>query len=147
MQVTVHHADILDEPVDVLISSANPWLRLTGGVNGAILARGGEPVAAELEAYLAPTGRYWVPAGTVVRTGPGPLKFRCILHAVALDGKYHSSPALIAQTLEVALGMALAEGARTVAVPTLACGYGNLDLAGFVEGLKLVTSELDELRW
>ncbi len=147
MQITLKHGDILDEDVDVLISTANPWLRLTGGVNGAILARGGQSVADELAAWLVPTGRFWVPAATVVRTGPGPLGVKCILHAVAIDGHYQSSPELVAETLGKALDMAVAEGARTVATPALACGYGNLELAGFVEGLRLVEPRaLEELR-
>lgn len=74
MKVIVRQGDVLDENVDVLICTANPTLRMTGGVNGALcFARGGEGVQAELKRYLASRQIMNVEAGSVVRTGPGPL--------------------------------------------------------------------------
>ena len=37
MNVVVTVGDVLDAAADVLISTANPWLNMSGGVNGAIL--------------------------------------------------------------------------------------------------------------
>ena len=50
MNVSVLVGDVLDVPADVLISTANPWLQMTGGVNLAIILRPkGEDVHAELQ--------------------------------------------------------------------------------------------------
>jgi len=43
--------DILAEAADV-ICPANPWLNMSGGVNGAILSLGGEAMQQELHAFL-----------------------------------------------------------------------------------------------
>ena len=39
MNVSVGVGDVLDASADVLISTANPWLNMSGGVNGAIRQR------------------------------------------------------------------------------------------------------------
>ena len=41
MRWVVKHGDILDEPADVLVCSANVNLSLSGGVGGAFLRRDG----------------------------------------------------------------------------------------------------------
>ena len=86
MNVEILVGNVLDVSADVLISTANPWLQMTGGVNLAIILRPkGEEVHAELQQYLPATGHRIVPPGTVVRTGPGSLAVQHILHAVAID--------------------------------------------------------------
>jgi len=111
LHLRIRCGDILDETADVLVSSANTNLAMTGGVNGAILARGGKGVQQELKEVLRGTGRDCAEPGTVVRTGPGPLAFRHILHAVAVDAFHESTPALLRRTIERALAEACALGA------------------------------------
>ncbi|MBY0229312.1 MAG: macro domain-containing protein, partial [Gemmataceae bacterium] len=94
----------------------------------------GEDVHRELQAHLA--GGRTVEPGTVVRTGPGSLPVRHILHAVAIDPSYDSSVELVARTIARALAMACGLGARTVAMPALATGFGPLSMADFAEALK-----------
>ena len=36
MKIDVVVGDVLRTPADVLVSTANPWLNLSGGVNGAV---------------------------------------------------------------------------------------------------------------
>lgn len=150
VRITVQSGDILDEPVDVLICSANPFLNLSGGVNGAILLRGGEAVQRELHEFLSANGLRWVPPGTVVRTSPGPVPVRHILHAVAVDGFYQTSPVVVAKTITTALTEAVRLESLTVALTALATGYGRLKMAGFAEALRSVVSHsnfpLDEIR-
>ena len=51
MNVVVTIGDVLDTAADVLISTVNPWLNMSGGVNGAICER--EPgIQRELRAHL-----------------------------------------------------------------------------------------------
>ena len=143
-RVIVRHGDVLDERVDVLICSANPSLNMSGGVNGAILRRGGKDVQAELRAHLAPTGKTFVEPGTVVRTSPGPLGVGAILHAVAIDAFYESSEPMVQRTLVTAFEEAERLGARTLAVPALATGYGPLDVSAFTRALR---AALDAHAW
>ena len=135
MDIHVKLGDVLDEQADVLISTANPWLNMSGGVNGAILLRGGQDVQQELRDFLRQENRPHVEPGTVVRTGPGPLSVRHILHAVAIDGFYDSSPELVERTVARALDQARQLGASTVAMPAMATGYGHLTMEQFAEGL------------
>lgn len=141
MNVEVLVGDVLRTPADVLISTANPWLQMTGGVNlKIILSPRGEDVHAELQTYLPTEGRRWVPPGTVVRTGPGSLPFRCILHAVAIQPDYESSVELVSATIAEAFAQARDLNARTVALPALGTGFGPLSMAEFAEALAGVVS-------
>lgn len=140
MRVSIAVGDILDERVDALICSANPWLALSGGVGGAILQRGGESVQAELKAHLKGLGKPVVPQGSVVRTGPGPLAVRHILHVVGVNAFYESSPDIVAAGLDRALTEAAALGSRTVATCAIATGFGPLTMEQFGEAVRRVAS-------
>jgi O-acetyl-ADP-ribose deacetylase len=136
MEIDVLVGDVLDVPADVLISTANPWLQMTGGVNLKIILRPrGEFVHEELQAHLLASGGRYVEPGTVVRTGPGSLPVRHILHAVAIDPSYESSVGLVADTIERALTQARELGARTVTIPALATGFGPLSMEEFAAAL------------
>ena len=98
MKVVVTVGDVLDVPADVLISTANPWLNMSGGVHGAIRQRC-PAIQAELRDYLDSIGKTTVSAGTVVRTSTGTFPFSHIIHAVAIDPFYDSCIELVGQTL------------------------------------------------
>jgi O-acetyl-ADP-ribose deacetylase (regulator of RNase III) len=137
MKLEVLAGDILVVPADVLISTANPWLQMTGGVNLKIIVRPqGEFVYEELQRYLPSTGERHVEPGTVVRTGPGSLPVRHILHAVSIDRSYDSSVELVANTIVNALTQARALDARTVTIPALATGFGPLSMEEFATALS-----------
>ena len=140
MKIEVQTGDVLDVAADVLVSTANPWLQMTGGVNLAILLRPqGERVHEELQRYLPDTGRRLVAPGTVVRTGPGSLPVKHVLHAVAIDPSYDSSVELVAATVVTALTQARELGARTVTVPALGTGFGPLSMDDFADALSQAT--------
>jgi O-acetyl-ADP-ribose deacetylase (regulator of RNase III) len=150
VKVVVKTGDVLDEQVDVLICTANPLLAMSGGVNGAILARGGQDVQKELQAQFKTGGKGFVAPGTIVRTGPGPLLVKHILHAVGVDMSYNSSVELVSELLATALKEASRLGAKTVATPAIATGYGPLTIADFAQacqkGLRKSYPGLEELR-
>jgi O-acetyl-ADP-ribose deacetylase (regulator of RNase III) len=150
IKVVVGQGDVLDEQADVLICTANPMLRMSGGVNGAILLRGGSEVQEELDEYLKRIGVSAVEPGSIVRTAPGPLSVNHILHAVGVTLFYESSVELISRLLTSALKEAAALGARTVATPALATGYGPLTLSQFGSALAAAIKgdfpPVDELR-
>ena len=57
MELMIKAGNIVDEVVDVLVSTGNIHLNMSGGVNGEILVRGGRSIQAELHQYLNGTGR------------------------------------------------------------------------------------------
>jgi O-acetyl-ADP-ribose deacetylase (regulator of RNase III) len=137
MKIEIIAGNLLDVPADVMISTANPWLQMTGGVNLAIMVRPqGEHVYEELQRYLRHTGKRYVEPGTVVCTGPGSLPVKHILHAVSIDPSYDSSVTLVAETLVRALAKAQELDARTVSLPALATGFGPLSMEEFATALR-----------
>jgi O-acetyl-ADP-ribose deacetylase (regulator of RNase III) len=70
MQITINVGNVLTEAADVLISTANPWLNLSGGVNGATREIVGPELQSQLHQFLKDQGVASVPAGTVVRSDP-----------------------------------------------------------------------------
>ena len=140
MKIEILMGDVLAVPADVLISTANPWLQMTGGVNLAIILRPqGEFVHEELQRYFRASGKRYVDPGTVVQTGPGSLPVKHILHAVSITPSYESSIELVAATAATALTRACELGARTVTMPALATGFGPLSMAEFATALKQVS--------
>jgi O-acetyl-ADP-ribose deacetylase (regulator of RNase III) len=137
MKIEVLVGNVLDVPADVLISTANPWLQMTGGVNLGIIVRPqGEFVYEELQRYLRASGRRFVEPGTVVCTGPGSLPVKKILHAVSIDPSYDSSVELVAKTIVRALEQARELDARIVTLPALATGFGPLSMEEFATALR-----------
>jgi O-acetyl-ADP-ribose deacetylase (regulator of RNase III) len=131
MRWTLTHGDILDVPADVLVCSANVWLNLSGGVGGAIPLRHGDAMQRELHRWLADHGRRHAEPGTVVATGPHGLPVAAVLHAVAVDGFYESSPERVRGCITTSLQMAGHLGAIRVALTALATGFGRMSLADF----------------
>src|SRR5918992_1253322 len=69
--------DITQVPADAIVNAANASLAGGGGVDGAIHARGGPSIMAELrERYDG------CPTGSAVVTGAGRLPARWVIHAV-----------------------------------------------------------------
>lgn len=143
MRLIIKSGDILDEAVDVLVSTANVTLDLSGGIGGAIFRRGGSDVQQELMRYLRGIGMEEVAPGTIVRTGCGPLRVKHILHAVAIDGSCRSDVGLVRQVIESVLAEAARLGAGTVALPALATGYGPLSISAFADALRGACSRSD----
>ena len=137
MKVEVLAGNIVEVPADVLVSTANPWLQMTGGVNLAIIVRPkGEDVFSELQDYLRATGKKMVDPGTVICTGPGSLPVKKILHAVSIDPSYDSSIELVANTIVTALSQARQLDARIVTLAALATGFGPLLMEDFATALQ-----------
>jgi O-acetyl-ADP-ribose deacetylase (regulator of RNase III) len=137
MKVDVFAGNIVEVAADVLVSTANPWLQMTGGVNLAIIVRPkGDDVFGELQEYLRATGKKMVDPGTVACTGPGSLPVKKILHAVSIDPYYDSSIELVAKTIVTALSQARQLDARTVTLAALATGFGPLLMEDFAAALQ-----------
>jgi O-acetyl-ADP-ribose deacetylase (regulator of RNase III) len=140
MRWGVKHGDIRKEPADVLVCSANPWLNLSGGVGGEILLRYGPRMQQELHRRLAARGLRSVPQGEVVACGPWGTPYKAVLHAVAVDYFYGSSPEVIRAVVTRALSLAAGLGAVKVALTALGTGNGRMPVADFARGLVPVLS-------
>lgn len=69
------------------------------------------------------------------------LPYRAVLHAVAVDGWYQTSPEQLGEIAGKALTMAADYGAKKVAFTVLATGFGNLSFAEFAEGIRPVIDQ------
>ncbi len=132
---TITHGDILDHPADVLVCSANVFLNLSGGVGGAILLRIGTAMQQELHQHLAKSQKRFVERGEIVATAPHGLQFKTVLHAVAVDGFYRTSPEVVRTVVDKCLARAAALGAKSVSLTALATGYGRLSMDGFAKAI------------
>ena len=95
MHWTVKTGNIVDEPADLLVCSANPHLTLSGGVGADLLARYGTAMQAALEKVVRERTPHFIPQGEVISYTHNGLPYRAVLHAVAIDGWYDSSPGII----------------------------------------------------
>lgn len=141
LRLVVKTGDALCEPADVLVCSANVFLNLSGGVGGELLRRYGDQMQAPLREFMQSRGIRHVPQGEVVSTPGFSGGFRHILHAVAVDAWYESSPAVVAEVLSKALSRCDALGATKVVLVALATGYGRLSFEDFATGLAAAAVE------
>jgi O-acetyl-ADP-ribose deacetylase (regulator of RNase III) len=132
--------NILDEPADVLICSANVSLNLSGGVGADLLGRYGPRMQAELHRLIAGrTPRAARPGEVIAYAGPE-LPYKAVLHAVAVDGWYHATPESVRETMATALRMAMELTAKKVTLTALATGFGDLTLPDFADALRPLMS-------
>jgi O-acetyl-ADP-ribose deacetylase (regulator of RNase III) len=130
--------NILDEPADVLICSANVSLNLSGGVGADLLGRYGPRMQGELHRLIGGRTPRAARQGEVFAYSGPELPYMAVLHAVAVDGWYHSTPQAVRETIAKALRMATELKAKRVTLTALATGFGDLnlpDLAGAIRPL------------
>ena len=133
--------NILDEPADVLICSANVNLLLTGGVGADLAARYGNSIQKALEAQIQNRRPRCAQRGEIFSYAGTEMPYRAVLNAVAINGWYDSSPDVITEIVRKALKMAAEIGARKVALTALATGFGRLTFAEFARGIRPLLCE------
>lgn len=135
INIDVKQGDILEEPADVLICSANVYLNLSGGVGGEILRRYGDAMQKDLHQYLKDNNLNFVERGAVIQTPGFETSFKHVLHAVAIDAFYETSSDIVTEVLTRSFEHAARLGAKKVAVTALGTGFGRLSMEDFSEGL------------
>lgn len=128
--------NILDQPADALICSANVALNLSGGVGADLLGRYGPRMQTELHKVIAGRSPRAARPGEVIAYEGAELPYRAVLHAVAVDGWYHATPEGVRETIATALRMAADLTAKKVALTALATGFGDLTLPDFADALR-----------
>lgn len=141
MRWILKQKNILVEPADALICSANVNLLLSGGVGADLLTRYGNTMQLALQDKLKARSPHCAQRGEVIPYSGPELPYKVVLHSVAIDGWYESSPEIITDVVRTALQMAAGYAARTVALTALATGFGRLSFAEFASGIRPLLAE------
>lgn len=133
---SLKECNIIDEPADVLICSANVSLNLSGGVGADLLGRYGTKMQNELHRIIAARTPHAARQGEIFAYSGNELPYKAVLHAVAVDGWYHSSPDVVCKIIEQSFRMAMNLNAKKVALTALATGFGDLTLRDFADAIR-----------
>jgi O-acetyl-ADP-ribose deacetylase (regulator of RNase III) len=156
-RVVLIRGDITAQRVDAIVNAANNTLRGGGGVDGAIHRRGGPAILADCEELRRTRFRDGLPTGDAVATTAGNLPARRVVHTVGpvWTGGATGEPALLARAYTRSLEVAAAEGARTIAFPSISTGaYGypveraaRVALRAVIDYLQAHRGGVDEVRF
>ena len=119
--------DITDVDADAIVNAANSTLLGGGGVDAAIHRKGGPKILEECKRMRATEWPDGLPTGCAVITSGGNLKARHIIHTVGpiWHGGFHEEAKLLKQAYRSSLKLAVANGLKTVAFPSISTGaYG-----------------------
>jgi O-acetyl-ADP-ribose deacetylase (regulator of RNase III) len=125
--VRLVRGDITEMETDAIVNAANSSLMGGGGVDGAIHRRGGPKILEECKRIRATEWPQGLPTGKAVITSGGNLKAKHVIHTVGpvWRGGNHGEPELLAQAYQNSLRLAVAEGLKSVAFPSISTGaYG-----------------------
>lgn len=112
--------DITLQEVDGIVNAANCQLAGGGGVDGAIHRRGGRAIMEETDRRY-PGG---CPTGEAVISGAGNLAAKYVIHTVGpvWSGGQRGEPELLASAYRRCLEVAVENGCRSLAFPSLSTG-------------------------
>lgn len=119
--------DITDIDADAIVNAANSTLLGGGGVDGAIHRKGGPKILEECKRIRNTQWPDGLPTGKAGITSGGKLKAKYVIHTVGPVwlGGFHVEPELLKQAYRNCLKLAVANGIRTIAFPSISTGaYG-----------------------
>lgn len=125
LQLTV--GDITDIEADAIVNAANSTLMGGGGVDDAIHRKGGPKILEECKQIRANQWPDGLPTGRAVITSGGNLKAKHVIHTVGpvWFGGFHVEAELLKQAYRNSLKLAVANGLKTIAFPSISTGaYG-----------------------
>jgi O-acetyl-ADP-ribose deacetylase (regulator of RNase III) len=139
--------DITEMETDAIVNAANSSLMGGGGVDGAIHRRGGPKILEECKRIRAAEWPQGLPTGKAVITSGGNLKAQHVIHTVGpvWRGGNRGEPELLAQAYQNSLRLAVAEGLKTVAFPSISTGAYGYPIEGVCRvALKVVKEFLEK---
>lgn len=119
--------DITDVEAEAIVNAANSSLLGGGGVDGAIHRKGGPKILEECKLIRATVWPDGLPTGKAVITSGGNLKVKHVIHTVGpvWRGGFHVEDELLKQAYRNSLKLAVANGIKTIAFPSISTGaYG-----------------------
>lgn len=119
--------DLTDQEVDAIVNAANSTLLGGGGVDGAIHGRGGSKILEECKQIRTKEWPDGLPTGNAIITTGGNLKAKHVIHTVGpvWHGGLHEEAKLLRRAYWNSLKLAVANGLKTVAFPSISTGaYG-----------------------
>jgi O-acetyl-ADP-ribose deacetylase (regulator of RNase III) len=119
--------DLTDIEADAIVNAANSTLLGGGGVDGAIHRKSGPKILDECKRLRATEWPDGLPTGCAVITTGGNLKAKHIIHTVGpiWRGGFQEEAKLLKQAYRSSLKLAVANGLKTVAFPSISTGaYG-----------------------
>jgi len=125
--VRLVRGDITEIETDTIVNAANSSLMGGGGVDGAIHRKGGPKILEECKIIRATEWPEGLPTGKAVITSAGNLKAKHVIHTVGpiWRGGNRGEPELLAQAYQNSLRLAVSQGLKTVAFPSISTGaYG-----------------------
>jgi O-acetyl-ADP-ribose deacetylase len=116
--------DITDVEADAIVNAANSSLMGGGGVDGAIHRKGGPKILEECKRIIATQWPDGLPTGKAVITTGGNLKAKHVIHTVGpvWMGGFHIESELLKQAYRNSLKLAVVNGLKTVAFPSISTG-------------------------
>ena len=116
--------DITEVEADVIVNAANSTLLGGGGVDGAIHRKGGPKILEECKRIRESQWPDGLPTGKAVITSGGNLKAKHVIHTVGpvWFGGFHVEAELLKQAYRNSLKVAVANGLKTVAFPSISTG-------------------------
>ncbi len=119
--------DITEIEADAIVNAANSSLLGGGGVDGAIHRKGGAKILEECRRIRETQWPDGLPTGKAVITSGGDLKAKFVIHTVGpvWMGGFHVESELLKQAYRNSLKLAVSNGLKTVAFPSISTGaYG-----------------------
>jgi O-acetyl-ADP-ribose deacetylase (regulator of RNase III) len=126
-EIRLEQGDITTVDADAIVNAANSALMGGGGVDGAIHRRGGPRILEECKRIRSTQWPNGLPTGEAVMTSGGNLKAKQVIHTVGpvWRGGNHDEPKLLAQAYRNSLKLAVSQGVKTIAFPSISTGaYG-----------------------
>jgi len=122
--VRLVRGDITDMETEAIVNAANSSLMGGGGVDGAIHRKGGPKILEECKQIRATDWPEGLPTGKAVITSAGNLKAKHVIHTVGpvWRGGNRGEPELLAQAYQNSLRIAVSNGLKTVAFPSISTG-------------------------
>lgn len=124
-QLEALQGDITGQATDAIVNAANTTLLGGGGVDGAIHRAGGPAILQECRRLDG------CATGDAKITGGGRLPARFVIHAVGpvfRDGR-HREPELLASAYQRCLELAVENGIRSIAFPSISTGAYRFPIA------------------
>ncbi|MDW8084413.1 MAG: macro domain-containing protein [Candidatus Caldarchaeum sp.] len=108
--------DITEVDAEAIVNAANQYLKMGGGVAGAILRKGGPSIQEECDRIG------YCPVGGAVITGAGRLKAKYVIHAVGPRMGEGNEERKLRDAVINSLKLADIHGVKTIAFPAISTG-------------------------